>query len=246
MSQMNIIVNGLHVTGRDEGAGGTILLLHGWGNDHTVFDALSKELTGFRIIAPDLPGFGGSQPPQEPWDVDRYAEFVKGMLAKLDISKVDALIGHSFGGRIGLVLAGKHLLDIDKLVLLASHGLPETATLKGSAISTAAKIGKIMPSGIRNKVGKRWRSADYSAAEGVMKDTFKLVINQDATDEAKAISSETLLIYGSDDSTTPLEMGQQLHSLINGSRMEIIEGGGHHLLSDSPAQAARIIKEFLR
>lgn len=242
---MEAIVDGLHIKGSDEGRGPIVLLLHGWGTDHKNLMGFMGVFNGKRVIAPDLPGFGGSQIPEQIWDVGDYAKFVVTLLQKLAIDKVETILGHSFGGRIALELVGNGLVKPDKLILLSSHGLPERPTFRTKAILTAAKASRILPSAFRQKAGSRFRSADYQATSGRMQEIFLRVIKQDAARAAQQISVPTLLIYGQNDETTPLSMGKSLHRLIKGSRFEVVEAAGHYVHLDQPARIAGLIKGFV-
>lgn len=244
---MNLVVNGLHISGLDKGSGKVALLLHGWGGDHQTLTDLKSALPKQRIIAPDLPGFGGSQPPVEAWGVEGYADFIMALLDKLEIKKIDILIGHSFGGRIALELTGGGRLNPDKLILLASHGLPEDRReLKNRLLGLAANIGRILPPAWRRLAGQRFRSEDYRQTTGIMSQVFLKVIAQDATASASRIKSDTLLIYGQDDTTTPPEMGRRFNRIIVGSRLEVIENAGHYVHLDQPERANQFIKDFLK
>lgn len=245
ISVMNLVVDDLHVRGSDEGSGKAALLLHGWGNDHSSFNGLAETLSGYRLIAPDLPGFGGSQPPPSAWGVADYAQFVSHLLDKLEIKRLDLLIGHSFGGRIALELAGSGRLEPGKLVLMSSHGLPEPRTAKSVGIGLLARLGKVLPASVRGRFGAKLASADYQAASGVMRDVLKKVISQDATERARAINLPTLLIYGSEDEVTPPAMGRRLAGLINGAELAIVPEAGHFVHLEQPTRTGRLIKDFL-
>jgi pimeloyl-ACP methyl ester carboxylesterase len=208
--------------------------------------SLRPALKGYRLLAPDLPGFGGSQPPAKAWDVTDYANFLDDFLKKLRITDVSLLIGHSFGGRIALDAIGRGLISPKKLVLLASHGLLEPKTVKGSAVSAMSKVGKFMPKSVRSSIGKKFASPDFLEAQGVMKDVFKKVIRQDATLQAEAISCATLLIYGKQDNITPPEMGQRLHELIKGSKFELIDGADHYLIQNKSENVVKLIVDFIK
>lgn len=242
---MNLIVQNLHVTGQDSGKGPSVLLLHGWGADHKNLLSLSSVLSGYRVIAPDLPGFGGSQVPPKAWSVSDYAAFIRELLDKIGVNKVDTVIGHSFGGRIALELLGTGMVSADRLVLLASHGLLEQKTTKSSVLNLFAKASKALPVSWRERAGSRFRSNDYRATSGVMRQVFQRVISQDGSKSAIQIKVPTLLIYGQQDSTTPPTMGQQFNQLIKDSRLEIIEQAGHYVHIDQPEQVSQLIKGFI-
>ena len=82
-----------------------ILMLHGWGASLKLMQPLGERLAalGWGVYIPDLPGFGESAPPPAAWDVPDYAKWVVTYLDAHQLEKV-YLIGHSFGGRVGLVL----------------------------------------------------------------------------------------------------------------------------------------------
>lgn len=242
---MNLIVDGLHISGLDQGQGPVALLLHGWGNDHRALIPVAGGLKGYRVIIPDLPGFGGSQPPNEAWGVEGYAQFCRDLLAKLAVDKIDVLIGHSFGGRISLVLAGEKMLPIEKMVLLSSHGLPESSSPKLSMLKALAKVGRLAPKPIRRVAARKLASTDFLEARGIMKEVFKRVIAQDATSQASAVDCPTLLIYGERDSVTPPDMGRRLHGLIAGSQLELIEEAGHHPHEHDIGRVNQLIRKFI-
>lgn len=246
MAGMDVIVDGLHVTGSDEGKGPVALLLHGWNGDYKTVMSLKEVLPRHRIIAPDLPGFGGSQPPKEAWGVDGYAKMVLGLLDKLSVDKVDILVGHSFGGRICIELVGSGQLDPRRLILLGSHGLPEERKISSQVIGLASNLSKILPPQLRSAVGKRWRSEDYRQATGIMAPIFLKVIAQDATEAASAIKAKTLLVYGDDDDTTPPAMGYRFHDLIKGSQMEVVKDAKHYVHLDQPERVNQLIEEFIK
>lgn len=115
MASMNLIVQGLHVSGIDQGSGPAVLLLHGWGTDHKSLVGVADLFNDCRIIAPDLPGFGGSQIPDQIWDVSDYAQFVVALLKKIGIEKVEIILGHSFG------VAVNPNVDVIKIVFIENN-----------------------------------------------------------------------------------------------------------------------------
>jgi len=92
---MQIVVDGLLTSYERSGAGKTVVLLHGWGDRasglHNLITALSSK---YDVIAPDLPGFGGTQAPKSVWGLDMYVGFVRHFVEKLKISHVYAFVGH--------------------------------------------------------------------------------------------------------------------------------------------------------
>ena len=78
-----------------------IVVLHGWGAHIEAVGPILAALEGAAdVIALDLPGFGESEPPPEPWDVDSYARFIIHFLDEMAVERAH-LVGHSHGGRAG-------------------------------------------------------------------------------------------------------------------------------------------------
>ena len=80
----------------------TVLFLHGWGAPAETYRLMIDHLATYcRVVAPDLPGFGGSAEPETPWCVDDYVHWTADFAAALGLTEV-ILMNHSFGGRISI------------------------------------------------------------------------------------------------------------------------------------------------
>lgn len=250
---MKMIVDGLAVNYEDQGNGKSLLLLHGWQQDLGTFDQLNSLLEkNFRVIRLDLPGFGDSELPKETWGVNDYAKFVRAFCDKLDVEP-EIIAGHSFGGRVAIVLAGNEILHPRKVILIDSAGISHTGSLRNQALKAVAKTGKAVLSlpglkslqkPLRKKLYDKAGNSDYLSA-GPLKKIYQETIQQDLTGVAAKISQPTLLIWGNADTETPLVEGEQLAGLIEDSRLEVMEGG-HFIYLDYPKDVARLIKEFAK
>ena len=136
MIRLNI--NGNYINYVEYGKGKPIVLLHGWGQNIEMMEPIGKKIKG-RIIIIDLPGHGKSSEPKTPLTIEDYADSIHTLLNKLKVEK-PIIIGHSFGGRIGLFYASKY--EVEKLVCLASPYKKQIAkqTLKTKILKTAKKI----------------------------------------------------------------------------------------------------------
>lgn len=249
---MKTIVQNLAVEYQDEGEGKVILLLHGWQDNLHTFDAIAQILSETnRIIRLDCPGFGKSETPKETWDLDNYVDFVKNFIQKLNI-QVDIIVGHSFGGRIAIKGATTNNLQPAKIILINSAGIAKNKTLRNSVLKVFAKIGgwviSIPPfvfwkEKLREKFYKSIGS-DYLNARA-MKETFLKIIAEDLSESAKKINAPTLLIWGENDTETPLSDGKLLLQIIPNSKLEIINNAGHFAHQEKPEEVAKLIQEFL-
>src|SRR5690348_3057288 len=119
---MNVIVDGLMTNYQKTGEGKVLLMIHGWGDSGGTFSALANELKdSYQLVILDLPGFGASQAPAELWGTEDFSKFVTKFLDKLSL-KPYAVLGHSFGGAVAMVLAADNP-SFKKLILLASAGV---------------------------------------------------------------------------------------------------------------------------
>ena len=122
---MYIKVDGYNIEYKVTGEGDNIaVIIQGWGTKLAVYDSIAKLLSEkFKVITFDLPGFGGSEEPKEPWNIDRYGEFFCHFMQAFSVKRA-VLIGHSYGGRIIIKLAGKIDLpfEVDRIVLIDSGG----------------------------------------------------------------------------------------------------------------------------
>lgn len=248
---MQVVVKGLLTNYQKTGSGKPVLLLHGWADSSQGWREFIQTLAteGYEVIACDLPGFGGTDPPSLAWDLTDYARFVAAFLHKIDIQPY-CIIGHSNGGAIALRGLGASLLKSEKLVLLASAGV--RAGEHRTGLKAATKIGKVLatplPKSLRNKIRHSLYTkagSDMLVAEH-MQDTFKRIVNDDVRDDAAKITVPTLLLYGSEDSATPVRYGEILNSAIKGSKLTVMPNVGHFIHKDAENAVLTEVKEFLR
>lgn len=251
---MQCIVDGLMTKYTKLGEGPLVVVLHGWGASLDNLSLLCATLaTNHTVIGIDLPGFGGTSRPQEPWDVGEYAKFVRSVLQKLGYDQPHAMIGHSLGGRICIKAIGEGILSPDRLVLIGSAGVKHSDSLRNQAYKLIAKTGKLILSlpGLSRLAGRARRklyeqtgSSDYLLA-GEMRPIFSRVVAEDLQSEARKITIPTLLIWGEYDDQAPLTDARIFHDCIQSSRLEVVRGAGHFVHTENPELVNRLVKEFL-
>lgn len=248
---MKTVVNSLVIEYTDEGNGPTVLMLHGWADNLHTFDALIPALQGYRIVRLDLPGFGNSERSKDTWGVIEYARFVQFFCKKIQ-AEPQILIGHSFGGRIIIKGVGTGVFTPQKIVLIASAGIARKTTLKSLLLRTLAKIGKALTlippfSLYRQQIRKNLYAtlgSDYFAV-GSMRDIFLKVVREDLVEYARQIRVPTLLIWGSEDTSTPLSDGEKIRDAIRLSELQIIHRATHFVHQEKPHEVATLIREFI-
>ncbi|HUP26348.1 MAG TPA: alpha/beta hydrolase [Candidatus Limnocylindrales bacterium] len=251
---MQIVVQDLLVHYKEVGNGKTVILLHGWADRLETFQLLMQDLAQqYKVVALDLPGFGKTQPPKGEWNLDDYSQFLSHFLNKTgNASGIHAVVGHSNGGALAIRAVSLGLIRPDKLVLLAASGVRNTAKFKRAVLKLVAKTGKVatvwLPKSTRKKLQKKLygtMGSDMLISPELI-ETFKQTVRQDVQADAASLSVPTLLVYGTDDSATPLpDVGQKLHALIKGSQLEVIPEADHFVHQAAPEQVNKLILGFL-
>ncbi|GHV34162.1 alpha/beta hydrolase [Synergistales bacterium] len=262
--RMGISINGINInyydTGEAELRGGlTVVFLHGWGVDYSYFLPVMERIKEtMRVCALDLPGFGASEEPPAAWGVDDYADFVLSFLADRGV-KSAVLIGHSFGGRIAIKLAARREtdragLEIPKIILIDSAGIrPQKTTMrkiKGIFYKTVKRILSINI--IQKKypeILEKWRmkngSSDYRNASPLMRECLVKVVSEELTPCLPFISCPTLLVWGENDTATPLDDARVMERLIPDAGLVVLRGAGHYSFLEQSGIFGRALDSFL-
>ncbi len=249
---------GLDINYEKSGEGPPLLLLHGWGCSIRTMDLfISRYRTSRTVWALDFPGFGGSSYPDGAWEVSDYSLMTEEFIRTLIGESVD-VICHSFGGRVMIKLAAGHPELVKRIVFIDAAGVRKKRTLGyyikvySYKLSKAAlknkTLGKILDF-LKIDYRKRVSSAgseDYRALPDNMKGTFIKVVNEDLTPWLRDIKAPSLLIYGENDSDTPVSMAKIMEKKIPDAGLVIIENAGHFSFADAPGRVLGITDVFLK
>jgi len=253
MIDNQVIVNGLATHYRREGSGKSLLLLHGWADKLETFSKITTDLVlGYDVISLDLPGFGRTQQPQNAWNLDDYATFVRDFLVKINVDNVYGVIGHSNGGALAIRAISMDMLHAQKLVLIASSGVRDTASTRRFMTKLVAKTGKVATFWLPRSTKKKLQKLLYGTIGSdmlvapQMQETFKLTVRQDIKTDAAAISIPALLIYGEKDrATPPKSVGDVLRNAIKNSSIVVIPGADHFVHQHEDKEVSSLVKDFL-
>ena len=228
--------------------GDFVLILPGWAAKRGLYRQVADTISSdFRVILLDMPGFTGDTPePPESWDVDGFTDFVIEFIKMLGINSL-SLIGHSYGGRVIIKLMNRDNLpfEVKKLVLIDSAGIrPKSSVVSGPRQLLFRVAKKFLSQKQQEEFRKRHGSADYRNASPLMRLCLVKAVTEDLTDIIGNIKAETLLIWGTADTATPLSDGETMEKLIKGSGLVRLEGAGHFSFIDSPVIFDRVMKSY--
>lgn len=224
------------------GSGEKIVLLHGYLSQKESFYYQIEFLSRyFEAIAPDMPGFGANARPVGAWSVGDYAEWFTAFLRAQNATQVH-ILAHSFGARVAFKAIAAHPQIARSLIVTGGAGIVKPRSAEYiKKVKLYRRVKKLFP----GFAEKHFGSAEYRALPPAMRESYKKIVNEDLSECAARITCRTYLIYGRDDAVTPpSEEGERFHSLIAGSRLDIMEGG-HFCFSERPQEFNRRIFDFL-
>ena len=246
------LTNGMRIKYDMIGAGPAMILMHGWGCQSATLNSIAsiaaEQHTVYNL---DLPGFGKSDEPREVWGVDEYVGMLEEFVSKLGISK-PIILGHSYGGRIGILYSSKN--EVDKLILVDAAGIKPHRSLKYYFKVYSFKAGKVLTRLLLGKakaaerieaMRKKKGSSDYANSSPVMRAVMSKSVNQDLKYAMPAIKAPTLLIWGENDTATPLADAKIMESLIPDAGLVSFPGCGHYSFLDNPYQFAAVLRSFI-
>ena len=251
----------------------TLVTVHGFRGDHHGLIPVIDRLPGYRVVSPDLPGFGETAPiPGREHDLGLYVEWLRGFVAAVCPGAV--IVGHSFGSIVSsaAVAAG---LETPQLVLINPIGAPALEGPRGILTRFAifyywagarlpASLGEAL---LRNRLIVRVMSIAMAktkdpdllqfvhqqhdlyfsrfADRDVLHDAFVTSVSHDVSEFAPHVTVPTLLIAAQLDDITPIEKERELVHLFPDARLVEIADVGHLIHYETPAPAAAAITEFV-
>jgi pimeloyl-ACP methyl ester carboxylesterase len=249
---------GLHV--HEAGSGTPVVLVHAFPVDARLYDdQLDSPPEGFRLIAPDLPGFGRSAPAAIA-TMDDYADAV---LAMLDADGINSCVlgGLSMGGYIAfallqaasrfsaLVLADTRAGADSEEAKKGREDAARRAEAEGSAVIIEGLLPRLLAaatvSSRADVVERVKRMGTEASPAGVACALRAMAARPDSSATASAIGVPTLIVVGSEDQLTPVAESEALHAAIKGSRLEVLPGAGHLTSIEAPKEFGSALRGFL-
>lgn len=252
--EKDIIIDGKKVhydeSGPDDGK--PVLLMHGWGCNHStvkwIADSLNDKMHVYNV---DLPGHGASPEPESAWGVEDFTDLMEKFCKNLNIED-PVLIGHSFGGRVSIMMGSRN--PISRIVLVDAAGIPPKRPLKYYFKVYSFKTAKkVLPVIFGKKAGGKmidqWRgkagSADYNNSSPMMRAVMSRCVNEDLTGYLPKIKASTLLLWGEQDRATPLSDAKLMEKLIPDAGLVSWPDCGHYSFLDNPHGFRAVLRKFL-
>ena len=265
-----IEINGMQVHYRDEGKGFPIVLVHGTASSLHTWDAWTKELTKTnRVIRMDLPAFGITGPnATADYSIKSYTNFLNQFLQKVKVDEFH-LAGNSLGGNIAWNYTAEHPKKVEKLILVDASGLPtnkpQPAVFKMAKTPVLSSLFLyVTPKFFIKKNMKEVYADEAKITDELVTRYHKMALrvgNRQAfidrakmdfkmgskanLDKLKSIQTPTLLLWGAKDNWIPLDNGKRMDSIMQNSKLVVIENSGHVPMEENPEESLVILRDFI-
>jgi len=246
LRKKEVEIGGLAVRYYEDGDGPPLLLLHGAGGTARLWHRQAGPLSkSYRVVAPDLPGFGGTA--AFPWikSIRDYAGFIAKFMDALGIRRA-SVAGSSLGGWAACWFAVDYPGMLDRLVLISPAGLyfeeappmPLPLLIKEveryyASADTGSDAG-LRPSADMERGLATIRTLE---SEGAFKPDLSGVLSE--------IKVKTLIIWGAEDKVIPASYADKFRRLIPGSEVRLVEGAGHMPFIERHEVVNELISSFL-
>jgi pimeloyl-ACP methyl ester carboxylesterase len=255
---LSVSVDGAEVAYAQQGrlALPPLVLLHGWASSHKFWKyAFSAFSPRWRVIAPDLVGFGLSEKPDRDYRLEALSQWLGKFLDALKLDKV-VLVGHSMGGTISLLHALDNPGRIRKLAVVNPLVCGATAFNAKTRFCMMPGVRRLLYLGSRLATVRRWVTRDFSYVaaydrelsedliRGTYQSTFDSLLSAAKVDlrpRLPELSVETLSIGTDRDQLVASDQ----YGLVPAQRRELIADTGHIPMIERPAEFNRILNEFL-
>jgi len=216
------------------------VFLHGYGSSKEAFAAQISYFSRFyRVTAFDFLGFGKSKPLETPFSVADYAEWTAETLSLLGVQTPYA-VAHSFGCRVAVKMAGKYGYPFQKLLLTGPAGVIMN---RGFGYRCKVWAYKVCKAFAPVYAEKHFGSEEYRSLSGVMRESYKKIVNEDLRECAKTVGCKVLIVEGEQDAVTPLREAQAYLQSFPNAKLKTLRGG-HFAFVENPVAFNLITEEF--
>jgi pimeloyl-ACP methyl ester carboxylesterase len=246
----------------EKGSGLPVVLIHGFCESKEVWKDFQEILSSkFRVICPDLPGFGQSPLKKKEITIEYMADKVHDLLKELGIEK-SVVIGHSLGGYVTLAYAEKYESSLLGIGLFHSTAFPDSPEKKKNRMKTIEFVEKhgsevfadsFIPSlffepnkeKLKDTISWLKQIAGATPAEGIIAASKAMRERKNRTEVLKNIKVPVLFIIGEEDGAVPLDASLEQASMPDKSVKHILSETGHMGMFEKKDDSLKIVEEFL-
>lgn len=232
----------------ERGTGPTLVLVHGMFGDYTDWETVLEPLSrSFRVIAPDLPGFGNSEKPDVEYDADLFVRWMHALFQAHGVVEA-TLVGNSFGGEVAMLYALAHPEQVRRLVLVSSGGLrfygeDERALIREkfsieNLKAVTPKIHEFIFRTVFAEKGPAWQRylekqnaklarADYPEYARSLHRSMNLAFSLYFDEELSRLHMPVLLVWGDRDMVFPIPLAERALAKLRHGEFILLEGAGH-------------------
>ena len=256
-------VNGVSIALEDRGSGPAILLIHGYPLGRSLWHHAVEHLAGWRRIAPDLRGMGGSSLPEGPTSISDYADDLIGVLDALEVRQA-VVCGLSMGGYVAFDLVRRYRKRVAGLILIATRaeedseearrGRDESAA-RAATEGTGAIADSMLPRLFAPQSLTRIPATVAEVRSGILGMAVPgilaaLIALRDRPDSRPLLPTlgdiPTLVISGAADAIAPPQGMLAMAEAIPGAEYALVEGAGHLVPLEQPGVTTDTIARFLQ
>jgi pimeloyl-ACP methyl ester carboxylesterase len=237
----------VHLVDRGARDAEPLLFVHCWGVSSGAFGAFFDRLAEhYRVVAPDLPGFGRSRGFKGPVSYEAYADVLAGVLADLRVERAH-VAGLSMGGGVALTFAARYPQRVRTLVLMAPTGCPDVSLPRlacNRMIELAEQVLSPANAGGKAPVARSF-AANLLRHPASLAATLRMLASCSILEEARQVTAPTLLLWGSRDRTIPPRLAPQFIERLPGATLHVMADSFHEMATPRPEETARIIHDFI-
>ena len=257
----HVDVGGRRLTYHRAGAGDPLVLLHGGWSDGRAWTPQLRSLADVcEVVAPDLPGCGGSSDPPPRVSLDFYADAVRDLVTALGLGAVH-LGGLSFGGGLALAVAQRHPAIVRSLVLVGAYAgwagsLPadmvaaRVARIRDELARPPAELAETyLPEFLHGEVSEETTALVRSMLLETRPSGALPMLEAFATADLRPglgrVRVPVLLMVGEHDVRAPVAIAEALHAALPDSRLLVVPGVGHDVSVEAPDVFDREVRAFI-
>ncbi len=255
-------INGVKLAWEEAGAGLPVVLLHAYPLSSLMWAQQRSALAGkFRLITPDLRGFGGSALGEGDCTMELFADDVHALLAELKLGRV-VLAGLSMGGYVAFAFYRKYPSAVRALILADTRAQADSEEGRQGRLETAALaeregaapvVDRLLPKLLGDstlegnpEVVAQVREMMLAASPAGMANAMRaMAARTDSVELLARIRCPALVLVGEEDKLSSPSEAEKMAGSIPQARFEIIPAAGHLSNLEQPAQFNAVLEDFL-